>query len=53
MTKAYERLTACYQSIQDRIPFRPKVALVLGSGLGDYADEIWIIMILKDFPYQP
>lgn len=40
MTKAYERLTACYQSIQDRIPFRPKVALVLGSGLGDYADEI-------------
>lgn len=40
MTKAYERLTVCYQSIQDRIPFRPKVALVLGSGLGDYADEI-------------
>jgi purine-nucleoside phosphorylase len=40
MTKAYERLTACYQSIQDRISFRPKVALVLGSGLGDYADEI-------------
>ena len=40
MTKAYKRLTACYQSIQDRIPFRPKVALVLGSGLGDYADEI-------------
>ena len=40
MTKAYERLTACYQSIQDRIPVRPKVALVLGSGLGDYADEI-------------
>ena len=40
MTKAYERLTACYQSIQDRIPFRPKAALVLGSGLGDYAEEI-------------
>lgn len=40
MTKAYERLTACYRSIQDRIPFRPKAALVLGSGLGDYAEEI-------------
>lgn len=40
MTKAYERLTVCYQSIQDRIPFRPKAALVLGSGLGDYAEEI-------------
>lgn len=40
MTKAYERLTACYQRIQDRIPFRPKAALVLGSGLGDYAEEI-------------
>ena len=40
MTKAYERLTACYQSIQDRIPFRPKVALVLGSGLGFLGDVV-------------
>ena len=39
MTKAYERLLRCYEGIRDRIPFSPKVALVLGSGLGDYADS--------------
>lgn len=38
MNPAYEKLTACYESIKNKIPFTPKVALVLGSGLGDYAD---------------
>ncbi len=38
MTKVYERLTGCYNSIKDKIPFVPQTALVLGSGLGDYAD---------------
>ncbi len=46
MTKAYERLTACYEGVRDRIPFQPKVALVLGSGLGDYADGIQIEAVL-------
>ncbi len=46
MTKAYERLLACYQCVEDRLPFRPKVALVLGSGLGDYADSIRIESVL-------
>lgn len=40
MTKAYERLQNCYKSVKDRIPFTPKVALILGSGLGDYAEGI-------------
>lgn len=46
MTKAYERLQACYQCVKDKIPFRPKVALVLGSGLGDYADSIQVESVL-------
>lgn len=40
MTKVYERLQRCYISIEDKIPFRPRLALVLGSGLGDYAERI-------------
>ena len=42
MTKVYERLQRCYKSIEDKIPFRPRLALVLGSGLGDYAERIEI-----------
>lgn len=40
MNQVYEKLQNCYDSIRERIPFIPKVALVLGSGLGDYADGI-------------
>lgn len=40
MDNAYGRLLKCYESIKDRIPFVPKVALILGSGLGDYGDGI-------------
>lgn len=42
MTKVYERLHRCYKSIEDKIPFRPRLALVLGSGLGDYVEQIEI-----------
>lgn len=42
MSQAYERLMKCYESVQQKIKFKPKVALVLGSGLGDYADGIQI-----------
>ena len=42
MTKVYERLQRCYKSIENKIPFRPRLALVLGSGLGDYAERIEI-----------
>lgn len=40
MQNVYEKLISCYESIQEKIPFTPKVALVLGSGLGDYAEKI-------------
>lgn len=55
MTKVYERLQRCMKSIEDKIPFRPRLALVLGSGLGDYAERIEIeasidYQEITDFP---
>lgn len=40
MNPAYEKLLKCYESYKSKIDFVPKVALILGSGLGDYADDI-------------
>ncbi|RHR54320.1 purine-nucleoside phosphorylase [Clostridium sp. AF18-27] len=42
MNPVYDKLLRCYDSVKDRIPFAPDVALVLGSGLGDYADHIQV-----------
>ena len=36
----YEKLMNCYKSFQEKIDFHPEVAIVLGSGLGDFANEI-------------
>ncbi len=33
-----EKLNSCYESIKDKIDFKPEIALVLGSGLGAYAE---------------
>ncbi len=38
----YERLIKCYESFKSKINFKPEVALVLGSGLGDYAESIQV-----------
>lgn len=40
MSKRYERLEKCYKCFKEKIDFTPDIALVLGSGLGDYADGI-------------
>ncbi len=42
MSAVYEKLLKCYKSFQEKIDFQPKVALVLGSGLGNYAETIKI-----------
>lgn len=36
---AYEKLQKCYESVRAKVDFHPRVALVLGSGLGDYGDS--------------
>lgn len=43
MNPAYEKLLKCYDSYKEKIDFTPKVALILGSGLGDYADDIRVV----------
>ncbi len=40
MNSVYQKVLECYDSVKDRLPFTPKVALVLGSGLGNYADTM-------------
>lgn len=55
MSKIYSRLEKCYNCFKSKISFTPDIALVLGSGLGDYADGIEIEGTLpyseiEDFP---
>ncbi|MCI5648918.1 MAG: purine-nucleoside phosphorylase [Fusicatenibacter sp.] len=43
MSEVYEKLITCRKSVRAKTDFQPEVALILGSGLGDFADEIQII----------
>ena len=40
MTKTYERLQKCLECVRQVTDFVPRIGLVLGSGLGDYASQI-------------
>ena len=42
MNEIYEKLKSCVKAVQRKTDFQPQIALVLGSGLGDYADTIQI-----------
>jgi len=42
MNQTYEKLLRCYESVKTKIDFKPEIALILGSGLGDYADDIQV-----------
>lgn len=46
MNQAYEKLLRCYESFKSKIDFKPEVALILGSGLGDYGESIQIEAVL-------
>ena len=46
MNSIYEKLTTCLASVREKTDFVPETAIVLGSGLGDYAEQI------KIEPYQ-
>ncbi|MBR3601720.1 MAG: purine-nucleoside phosphorylase [Lachnospiraceae bacterium] len=43
MNPVYEKLVNCYNSVREKIDFVPDVAIVLGSGLGDYGKEIKVV----------
>lgn len=49
MEQVFENLERCLESCRDRIPFVPKTALVLGSGLGDYAEHF---PVEGEIPYR-
>lgn len=40
MNPVYDKLMTCFRCYQEKIDFTPEVALVLGSGLGDFAEDI-------------
>ena len=40
MNKIYEKLTKCLAVVRERTSFEPKAAIVLGSGLGGFAEQI-------------
>lgn len=43
MIDVYEKLLKCKESVRKITDFEPKVALVLGSGLGKFAEEIDVV----------
>ncbi len=40
MNKIYDKLINCFECVRKKTDFKPQIALVLGSGLGDFANEI-------------
>lgn len=42
MNEIYKKMAVCLESVRAKTRFEPRAALILGSGLGDYADEIQI-----------
>ncbi len=42
MNQEYEKLLHCLDCVREKTDFVPKVAIVLGSGLGDYAQSIQV-----------
>ena len=39
----YNKLMGCLASVREKTNFKPEVALILGSGLGEFANEIEIV----------
>ena len=48
MNPVYDKLMNCYECFKKKIDFKPEVAIVLGSGLGEFADEIRVV---AELPY--
>ena len=46
MSEVYDKLLRCYYSVREKVSFEPQIALILGSGLGDYAEHIQVETVL-------
>ncbi len=49
MGSAYDRLVRCYEYCKSKIDFAPKIGLVLGSGLGGFANQV---EVKGEIPYS-
>lgn len=52
---AEEKLMLCFKNLKDHIPYTPQIALVLGSGLGNLAEELSVDAVIpyasiRNFP---
>ena len=42
MNAVQKKLERCVASVKEKVHFKPEIAIVLGSGLGSYAEEIQV-----------
>ena len=49
MNSVYEKLLKCFECYKDKIDFEPKAAVVLGSGLGNFAK---VVDVKAELPYS-
>lgn len=49
MNPVYEKLLKCLESVKGKTDFIPDVAIVLGSGLGNYTEELKVV---DEIPYS-
>ncbi len=49
MNQVYEKLLKCYECYKAKIDFKPDVAVVLGSGLGNFAKTVDVV---AELPYS-
>lgn len=49
MSEVYEKLLKCYECYKAKIDFKPDVAVVLGSGLGNFARTVDVV---AELPYS-
>ena len=46
MSAIYKKLETCLESVRRKTAFQPETAVILGSGLGDYAEQVQVEAVL-------